>query len=395
MRFLGVIAAASAVVIGFLSPPAAAEGRLAVTALDAALHGERLRIGLGLTQTPEFGVFTLDEPRRLVVDLPALDWQAGEGVPAVPYLANLRRGLFRPGEARLVFDLDRPVRVVRAFTLPPAPGRDARLVIDLAPTDARSFAASAGWPESRRWTGATGTGRLLVALDPGHGGHDPGAMVDGLVEKDLVMDFAREMAEAIAARPGLDAVMTRDGDSYVPLDERIDRAREAGAGLMISLHADRLAEGEADGVSIYSLGLGSARGRGGDALTAALIRSADRASLVQGSDLAGVDDALARLVVGLGRRATAPDSERLAASLLEALEGEVALLASRPHRHGAFAVLKAADLPAVLVELGFLDSEMDRNRFRSDGWRRRTISAIIRGIEQWAGANPEPAMALN
>lgn len=397
MRILAGITVAMAVMTGLFAPPSAGAAepaaRLAIIALDAGLHGERLRIGLALSRPTGFDVFTLDTPRRLVVDLPALDWRAGEAMPPAPYLTGLRRGLFRPGEARLIFDLARPVRIERAFTLPAAPGRDPRLVIDLTPTDAESFAAAAGWPVGRRWTGATGPERgVLVALDPGHGGHDPGAMVEGLVEKDLVMAFARDLAQAITARPGLDAVLTRDDDGYVPLAVRIDRARTAGADLMISLHADRLARGRAEGISVYSLGRAGG-GAGPDA--AELVRGPARASLIGGSRLEGESDALAETLVDLARRDTGPASEALARALVAALDGTVAVLDKRPHRHGSYAVLKAADLPAVLVELGFLDNARDRRRLETPGWRARTIGAIIVAVEAWDGmrraAGPESA----
>lgn len=232
---------------------------------------------------------------------------------------------------------------------------------------------------------------LLVALDPGHGGRDPGATVDDLAEKDLTLSFARELAAALRRAPGLDAVLTRADDSFVPLADRIDRARRAGAHLMISLHADRLAHGRAEGISVYSFG--PARGGAGpDA--AALVRGPARASLIGGSRLAGESDALAETLVDLAGRDTRPASETLARALVAALDGQVAVLDKRPHRHGPYAVLRAADLPAVLVELGFIDNARDRRRLETPVWRARTIGGIIDAVRAWdrmqEAARPRP-----
>ena len=224
----------------------------------------------------------------------------------------------------------------------------------------------------------TGGGRaVLVALDPGHGGRDPGAVVDGLAEKDLTLAFARELGAALVRTPGLDAVLTREDDRFVPLGARIGRARDAGADLMISLHADRLARGRAEGISVYSLGPAGADAAG-------LVRGPSRGRLLAGSTLAGEGDALAETLVDLARRDVGPASEALAAALVAALDGAVRVLDKRPHRHGDYAVLKAADLPAVLVELGFMDHPRDRLRLGSERWRARTIGAIIAAVTAWS-----------
>ena len=368
-----------AVFAGLLAAPVEArdpEKRPVISAVDAALHGERLRVSIALSRRAAFRLALLDEPRRLVVDLPEIAWaaEATDGVPG--WLGTVRHGLFRPGQARLVFALERPLRIARGFTQPAAPGRLPRLVVDLVPTDPESFAAAAGTRGAARWETEADKRPLRVALDPGHGGRDPGAIVGGLVEKDLVLGFATEFAAALAARPGMEAVLTRSGDTHLPLAERVARARTAGADLMISLHADRLAKGAADGLTLYSLGPGDTAN--------ALVRGEGRDALLEGSRLAGEPDELAELLVGLARRDTVPASEALARSLLGELDGTVALLDKRPHRHGDFAVLRAADLPAVLVELGFLDSGADRARLRSRDWRQRTIDGLIRGIAAWA-----------
>ena len=175
-------------------------------------------------------------------------------------------------------------------------------------------------------------------------------------------------------------MLTRATDSFVSLGERIDRARQAEADLLISLHADRLAEGEAEGVSVYSLG-SPAEGVGPG--TAALVGGPARGRLLAGTDLAGESDALAQTLVEIARRDTLPASHALAGALVAALDGAVPLLDKRPHRHGAFTVLMAADLPAVLVELGFLDNARDRERLGSADWRERTIGAMIDGVMAW------------
>lgn len=356
------------------------------------MHGQRLRLTLEIAPAPGFALFTLAGPDRLVLDFPALDWRADAPAPGtVPYVAGMRHGLFRSDRARLVIDLDRPVAVERAFTQPPRGGEPGRLVVDLVPTTREAFDAAAGAPERARWQGGAppapvraAAGEVVVAIDPGHGGIDPGARGGTLTEKTLVLDFARRLASAIEAQPGLRAYLTRDEDVFVPLAERVARAHRAGANLMISVHADVLEEGHARGVSAYTLSE-----QGTDDAADALAARENRSDVIAGADLVGEADDLTRLLVELAQRGTRDESGKLATAVLAAVGEKTEVLQTRPHRQANFRVLKAPDLPSILLELGFLDDPGDQARLADPAELELTARAVARGIARWrAEASP-------
>ncbi len=225
---------------------------------------------------------------------------------------------------------------------------------------------------------------VVVAIDPGHGGIDPGASAGGLVEKDVVLDFARLLAQSIEDRPGLSAYLVRETDSFLTLRERVRKAREAGANLLISLHADTTDEGVAEGAHVYTLSAEAS-----DEAAVALAERENRADVIGGISLAGEPDDLAGLLVELARRGTGDEDRKLAEALVEAMRGTVPLLPTAPHRTANFRILKAPELPSVLVELGYMSNDADRARLRSPAWRAGAAEALTRGIELWvARASP-------
>lgn len=231
---------------------------------------------------------------------------------------------------------------------------------------------------------ASATADVVVAIDPGHGGIDPGASAGGLVEKEVVLDFARMLAQSIEARPGLSAYLVREDDSFLTLRERIRKAREAGANLLISLHADTTEEGIAEGAHVYTLSAEAS-----DEASVALAERENRAEVIGGISLEGESDDLAGLLVDLARRGTSEEDRKLAEAVVEAMRGTVPLLATAPHRSANFRILKAPELPSVLVELGYMSNEADRARLSSPEWRASAVEALVRGIELWvARASP-------
>jgi N-acetylmuramoyl-L-alanine amidase len=227
--------------------------------------------------------------------------------------------------------------------------------------------------------GGSAAAQVVVAIDPGHGGIDPGASAGGLVEKQIVLDFARLLAERIAAEPGLAAYLIRDDDSFLTLRERIRRARAAGANLIVSLHADTTEEGVAEGAHVYTLSAEAS-----DEAATALAERENRADIIGGVALAGESDDLAGLLVDLARRGTGDEDRKLATALIETMAAEIPLLPTAPHRTANFRILKAPELPSVLVELGYMSNEMDRMRLESELWRARAADALARGIALWA-----------
>mgnify|MGYP006280002407 CR=1 FL=1 len=226
---------------------------------------------------------------------------------------------------------------------------------------------------------------LVVAIDPGHGGHDPGAVVGDLMEKDIVLDFSHRLAAEIAGRAGLEARLTRSDDRFLGLRERLDVVRGMGAALLLSIHADSAAWGNASGLSIYTLSEGG-RARAQSELTERTARD----EAIRGLDLAGKGDDVTRALVDLAQRSSLGEGERFVAAAMEALSPDVKLLRTRPHRRAAFTVLRAADMPAVLVELGFMSNADDRARLEDAAWRAKVATRLADALAFWRRGRVRP-----
>lgn len=344
-----------------------------------------LRLMLDVAPVPPFTVFTLANPDRLVIDFPQVNWALPADLASdTEAIASVRHGLFREGRSRLILELSQPMQVEKAFSMPVRGGEPGRVVIDLVPTDRASFDAAAGAPEAARWRGTAPSapiideGEMIIAIDAGHGGIDPGASGGGLSEKTVVLEFARRLAVAIDAHDGMRAYLVREHDEFVPLGERIARAHGARANVLISIHADSVASGTADGVSVYTLSQ-----KGTDQAAEAFAERENRADILGGADLFGESDTLTRLLVELAQRGTDDESQKLGAAMIRALQGRVAMLQTRPLRRGNFRVLKAPDIPSVLLEIGFLDSPRDRERLTDPEWRDRAAKGIVEGLLAW------------
>ena len=222
----------------------------------------------------------------------------------------------------------------------------------------------------------------MIALDPGHGGVDPGAQRRGQDEADLMLVFAIELREVLLRSGLFDVVLTREGDWFVSLPERVTIARGAGAAAFISLHADALAAGDARGATVYTLSETAS-----DAASEALAESHDRADLLAGVDLAGSDDEVADILIDLARLETAPRSDSLADHIVEAMDGAGVELHPHPRLEAGFSVLKAADIPSVLVELGFISDMDDLANLMDPEWRETVQEAIRDALVAWAIAD--------
>ena len=377
---------------------APAEGLTALARLDPATsrvadRGLDVELTLGLSQPVPWRVFTLDDPRRLVLDLSDVTWGAGPAETSAR-ITDLRTGAFRPGWSRLVLDLATPLTVETAELATEDHG--AVLTVRLSPATPEAFAAAAGAPPSAVFRDTRhsltprvpatprSTDRPVVVLDPGHGGIDPGAEAEGLVESHLVLTFARELKEQILRSGLFDVAMTRDEDVFVPLETRITLARAAGADLFISLHADALAEGtgSASGATVYTLS-----DTASDAASRALAERHDRGDLLAGVDLSQQSDEIALVLMDLARIETAPRAEALAESIVTGFREAGVAVNSRPHRSAAFSVLKSADFPSVLVEIGFLSSARDRARLADPAYRAKAAEGLTDALAGWALAD--------
>lgn len=222
-------------------------------------------------------------------------------------------------------------------------------------------------------------GDIVVAIDAGHGGIDPGASSGGLVEKRVALGFARRLARHLEAVEGMRPLLLRDDDSFLTLTQRIARARTGGANVLVSVHADTTERGDAEGAHVYTL---SAEGT--DAAAEELAERENRAEIIGGVALAGEPDDLALLLVELAQRGTGDESAKLARAALQELSGAVTLLQSDPHRRANFRILKAPEIPSILVELGYMSNDADRARLLSERWQERMASALTRGLRRWA-----------
>ncbi|MGJ8545271.1 MAG: N-acetylmuramoyl-L-alanine amidase [Sulfitobacter sp.] len=355
---------------------------------DGWLGGTTLE--LHLTQGVPFRVFTLNDPARLVVDFKEVDWS---GIKPADILTKsgsisaLRFGAFQPGWSRLVADLSQPM-LPRDIAMPiDQNSGDARLSILLKPVELEEFSAKSGAPRDASWTmglkprdlppPAAGKDRFTVVIDPGHGGIDPGAERGGVSEKDLMLSIGRALAEALR-RAGVDAVLTREDDRFVALETRVAVAHRVKGDLFLSLHADVLTEGRARGATVYTLSQDAS-----DAATEHLAARHDRSDIIAGADLTGSDDQVAGVLLDLARQETEPRSAALAERLIAHMTNAGGPMNRRPHRRAGFSVLKSADIPSVLIEVGFLSSERDLANLRDPVWRAVMVEALANGVLEW------------
>ena len=387
--------------------PAAAQDLTALARIDPAATaltdrpGGGIDLRVALSQAVPYRVFTLDGPPRLVVDFrevdfglaPAADADRAAGVTSVSW------GRFMPGWSRIVAELSAPMRLSSATVIPDAAG-GAEVRAELVPTTPAIFAAESGTPPGTDWAlpepaqvdapkvRQTGEKPLFVVLDPGHGGIDPGAEAPGMTEADLMLTFSQELAEVLR-RGGLEVLLTREEDVFVPLEVRISVARAAGADLFLSLHADAVEEGIARGATVYVLDDAAE-----DRAATLLAEKHDRADLLAGVDLSGNDDEVANILMELARTETDPRSERLALALKTAIEAADIRMHTHPIQGAAFSVLKAPDIPSVLLEVGFLSSEADRKRIADPEWRGRMQAAILAALQAWGIADAAEARLI-
>jgi N-acetylmuramoyl-L-alanine amidase len=361
---------------------AVVQANAARSALVAGWFGRSLALDLHLEAAVRFRVFTLDAPPRLVVDFEGLDWAGFEPGRLAPE-GRLRVGRIGPGWGRLVLDLEGPLALESAELVPDAPGM--RLEVRLGRVAAERFAALSGappgvWPSGAAASApeARGAGAVTVAIDPGHGGIDPGALRAGVSEKDVALAFAEALRDQLVV-DGFRVVLTREGDDFVALDERVARARAAGADLFLSIHSNVVDDpGIAGAIAFTRSERGSSRAA---AVRAAQENRADGLAAVPRADPV-------RAVLGdLARRGTDERSARLAEALVAALAGATGVAAGGPRQSADFDVLGAPDLPSVLLEIGFLSNPDERADLLSRGWRARAAAAVGDGIESWVAAD--------
>ncbi|NDR56444.1 N-acetylmuramoyl-L-alanine amidase [Aliiruegeria sabulilitoris] len=386
-RLLAILA----VVIVCLPLASVAQGLFAVARLDSerseiVSHPDGFDLVLTLSQPIPYKVTTLADPSRLVIDFREADFGSlrGGDLGVSPAVTAVRHGLIQAGWSRMVVDLDGPYAVQSAGMETESTDGSARIEIVLRETDPTSFAAHAGPsiqaapPAIEPAARGPDDGVLTVVIDPGHGGIDPGAVRGDVHEADLVLSFALELRDALLRAEGFDAILTRTKDEFVSLEARIDVARRANGEVLLSLHADAVSEGIARGAQIYTLSEEAS-----SAASAKLAERHDRADLLAGVDLSGQDDEVARVLMSIARTETSPRTDALAEALLEGFRKADVRLHKRPLEQAAFSVLKAPDIPSVLIEIGFMSSPKELEKLQNPEWRAAAQGAIVDALKAW------------
>ena len=361
-------------------------------ARDARLAGDaqRTRLVIDLDRAVEFHAFTLAEPYRVILDLPevafALRPEANQLKRGL--VSAYRFGVFAPGKARMVLEVTGPVAIDKAFVLDPVDDQPARLVVDLVKTDPETFARTAAKAAALRTAmpatpivpPEAGDTRPVVVLDPGHGGIDSGTSgYSAFAEKNVVLETALAVRDLLDRSGAYRVVMTRSTDTFVPLGERVRIARAHRADLFVSFHADALArgEGQARGASVYTLSETAS-----DADAAHLAEKENKADLIAGVDLSDESDEVAGILVDLAQRETRNFSALLARSLVGTMKNTVRFHRS-PLKSAGFRVLRAHDVPSVLLEIGYMSSKEDLKLLTSPDGRARIAESVVAGIDQF------------
>lgn len=393
---------AALAILGWLSLLLSGGAQAQPVAKDARLSGDeqRTRFVVDLSKEvkeSEIGIRTLGDPYRVVVDLPDVDlnFPSGLGRKGVGLVSAYRYGKFKTYGVRIVLDATAPVLIEKVFVQPSQHGQPARLVIVLARTDEDTFQAKLR--ESRRMRQTEerktppqvplarrdkGAGKHVVVLDPGHGGIDPGALGrSGVPEKEIVLAFAKVLRDKLLATNRYEVHLTREDDTFIALAERVEFARANGGELFISIHADSLPGRFAKSVSgatVYTLSEEAS-----DAEARALAAKENRSDIIAGVEVPPEDsDDVANILFDLLQRDTKNGSVAFARALLASLSSDL-LIDKKPHRYAGFRVLKAPDVPSVLLELGYLTHPSDEKNLKSDKWQAAVAEGVVRAIDAY------------
>ncbi len=369
----------------------AAWAKPVVTGIRIGVHPGATRVVLDLTEDVRHTIFTLPDPYRVVIDLPEVEWRLDDSAAAASrgLVERYRYGLYRPGTSRVVLDLGAPALVRKTFVLKPMANFGYRLVLDLAPVSVEQYRRQAQPPPRESpplppqfapGSVPRGPGKFVVVVDPGHGGVDPGTIgAGGVREKHVSLQAGLELKRQLEASGKYAVVMTRNRDVFVRLKRRVTSARAAEADLFISLHADAIAKKHVRGATVYTLSE-----QASDQEAAALAAKENRADIIAGIDLTAeaYDDDVTKILIDLAQRKTMNVSAQFAGELVAEL-GKTTRLRRETHRFAGFRVLKAPDVPSVLVELGYLSNRDDERLLSDPHHRRDLMAAVVRAMDRF------------
>jgi N-acetylmuramoyl-L-alanine amidase len=369
-------------------------------ARDAHLSGDkqRTRFVTVLSRQVKFGVRTLADPYRVIIDMSdvKLNLPAGSGKRGVGLVTGFRYGRVEPHGVRIILDVKAPVIVDKAEIRPAADGYSPRLVVELTRTDRKTFSANqragaksrnaamkktriASRPAAK--TSKPRNSKRVIVIDPGHGGIDPGAISrKGLKEKNIVFSFSKTLRDKLIKTGRYEVFMTRSVDSYIALRKRVDLGRSKGADLFISLHADSLPgkfASRVSGATVYTLSEEASDEEAKD-----LAAKENRSDIIAGVALPTQSDDVTNILIDLAQRETNNLSIGFADALLASLSGKTKF-SKKSRRYAGFRVLKAPDVPSVLLELGYMSNRDDVKRFKSQAWRKRVADGVAKAVDSY------------
>ena len=346
--------------------------------IHAVEEDSRLRVIFDLDHIPEYRVFTLADPERVVIDFEQTELGA-DNLPSAGLLRKMRSGMQESGELRLVLDLQQSVEA-RSFVVGQGGEHGHQLLLDLAPEGGALRKASRERSQPVRTAAESHKDKMVIAIDAGHGGVDPGAIgSSGTYEKDVVLAVARKLRDLIEQEPGLEPVMIRDGDRYMALRDRTRKARKYEADLFLSLHADGAENSNVKGASVYALSVDGATSE----QARMLARKENSADFLGGVSLEDKDENLRSVLVELTRGATIENSLEVGDYMLRELDRHAELLRNRVDQ-AAFVVLKSVDMPSLLIELGFITNSEEERRLKDPAYQIDLAEGILSASKQYA-----------
>jgi N-acetylmuramoyl-L-alanine amidase len=368
-------------------------------AVKAVRLGEQpngTRFVLEISQDIPFSVSTRSKPNQVLIDFPKLDWRVLAGSQGRGVISNFRYGAYADNSFRVILDVKAPVKVLSASMVPPSEGKPYRFILDIAPVLAGEFKAqkvgkldvpklkAAAAPEPAPQPEVKT--QHIIVIDAGHGGVDPGAIGKrGSYEKNVTLAIAQELAKQLRESGKYKVILTRDKDVFIPLRDRVKRARAAGADLFVSLHADSNPTRDVRGASIYTLS-----DQASDTEAARLAENENKVDLIAGVDLADKSEKISSMLIDLAQRETRNLSHYYGTLLVSSLD-RVGEMVDSPLRAAGFAVLTAPDVPSVLIEMGYISNPKDEDLLNDPAYRTRLAGAIADAVgEYFAKVNQLP-----
>ncbi len=362
---------------------------------DARIIGDdaRTRFVADMTSAIEVSVFTLSDPYRVIIDIPEVRFGLAEdeGIAGRGLFTAFRFGQISPGKSRIVLDLSGPATVDSAFVIPPEGNQPARLVVDVLGTTREAFLAeerahrdtrqadTVAEPEDVAAPVAADSDRFTVVLDPGHGGIDTGARgVNGAIEKEITLEFAEILRERLDTTGRYNVFLTRTDDRFVALGDRVEIARDHGADLFVSIHANSFRGRSIRGTIVYTLSDGAS-----DAMASEIAASENQADVLAGLDMADANSTeVLDILFDLTQRETRTFEMVFAQNLVRELRGATTMF-KVPHQKAGFKVLKAHDFPSAMIELGFVSNPEDEKLLLSDEWRQKMAAAVVGAVDEY------------